>query len=104
MAVVKNITARWAARLAQCGVSRETVSEWCTLRSAITAHQELLRAEGIGVFVSERDRVRVNARRVGLEAPAFADELDFGRDQGSSAVVRVTQLNQAAAASTDAKQ
>jgi hypothetical protein len=29
------------------------------------------------VEVNERDRVRVNARRVGLEAPAFADEADF---------------------------
>jgi hypothetical protein len=34
------------------------------------------------VEVDERDRVRVNARRVGLEAPSFADELDFALGKG----------------------
>lgn len=39
-------------------------------------HQQLLLDNGIGKEVSERDRVRVNARRVGLEAPLFADEAE----------------------------
>jgi hypothetical protein len=69
--------ARWAARLQAAGAPEAVVSSWRTLRSAIASHQGLLREEGIGVEVNERDRVRVNARRVGLEAPAFADEADF---------------------------
>jgi hypothetical protein len=69
--------ALWAARLRAAGVPETLVESWHALRKAVASHQVLLREEGIGVEVNERDRVRVNARRVGLEAPAFADELDF---------------------------
>jgi hypothetical protein len=68
---------RWAGRLRAAGAPETLVESWHALRKAVASHQVLLREEGIGVEVNERDRVRVNARRVGLEAPAFADELDF---------------------------
>lgn len=68
---------RWGARLIDSGATQRVEAAWKTLRSAVVQHQELLRAEGIGQQVQERDRIRVNARRVGLEAPAFADELSF---------------------------
>lgn len=52
------------------------LKRWEVMRSAVVAHQSLLEENGIGVEVSERDRVRVNARRVGLQAPLFADEAE----------------------------
>jgi hypothetical protein len=72
-----DMLAKWAGRLSASGASECAVSAWRTLRTAVVSHQRLLRDEGIGVEVSERDRVRVNARRVGLQAPLFADETDF---------------------------
>lgn len=66
--------ARWAAALREVGTPAPILKRWETLRTAISAHQKLLEENGIGKQVSERDRVRVNARRVGLEAPLFADE------------------------------
>jgi hypothetical protein len=69
--------AAWAVRLARAGAPARAVAAWRTLRAAVVDHQRLLRDEGIGVEVDERDRVRVNARRVGLQAPLFADETDF---------------------------
>jgi len=54
------------------------VEQWGILRTAVRTHQKLLAEEGIGLEVNERDRVRVNARRVGLEAPLFADEAAGG--------------------------
>lgn len=65
---------RWAIALRAAGASDRAVSSWHTLRAAVSRHQGLLCDNGIGREVSERDRVRVNARRVGLEAPPFADE------------------------------
>lgn len=50
------------------------LKKWDALRAAVVQHQRLLAENGIGKEVSERDRIRVNARRVGLEAPPFADE------------------------------
>lgn len=44
------------------------------MQSAVKEHQRLLAENNIGAEVCERDRVRVNARRVGLQAPLFADE------------------------------
>ena len=43
---------------------------------AVDKHQELLKQNNIGVEVEERERILVNARRVGLEAPPFADEVE----------------------------
>lgn len=77
MSSALSATGRWAARLSAAGASERAVSAWRTLQTAIASHQGLLRDEGIGAEVSERDRVRVNARRVGLKAPLFADEIDF---------------------------
>lgn len=76
--VFAEVTSRWAARLSQGGAPEEVVRRWISLRTAVGAHQQLLQEEGIGIEVSERDRVVVNAERVGLKAPFFADELDFG--------------------------
>ncbi len=67
---------RWAAALVKVGTPAEVVTRWEGLRAAIFKHQRLLIENGIGVEVSERDRIRVNARRVGLEAPLFADEAE----------------------------
>lgn len=67
---------RWATALRAAGASDNVVSVWHGLRSAVARHQRLLLQNGIGTEVSERDRVRVNARRVGLEAPLFADEAE----------------------------
>lgn len=78
--------AKWAERLVAAGAPERTVTAWRTLRTAIASHQGLLRDEGIGVEVSERDRVRVNARRVGLQAPLFADETDFAEALRQEAV------------------
>lgn len=72
-----DVASKWAERLVAAGAPERTVAAWRALRTAITSHQGLLRDEGIGVEVSERERVRVNARRVGLQAPLFADETDF---------------------------
>lgn len=65
---------RWAIALRQAGVSESILTKWTALRAAVAQHQRILAENGIGKEVSERDRVRVNARRVGLEAPPFADE------------------------------
>lgn len=70
------MSVRWANALKNAGSSERLLSSWQTLRTAIGTHQKLLAENGIGVEVSERDRVRVNARRVGLEAPLFADEAE----------------------------
>lgn len=73
--------ANCARALAEAGAPTKVVARWEALRAAIVRHQSLLADHGIGKEVSERDRVRVNARRVGLEAPLFADEaqlLGFG--------------------------
>lgn len=67
---------RWATALRAAGASDNVASVWHGLRSAVARHQRLLLDNGIGKEVSERDRVRVNARRVGLEAPLFADEAE----------------------------
>lgn len=67
---------KWANALLGVGTPKQVVSKWEMLRTAIFKHQRLLIENGIGVEVSERDRVRVNARRVGLEAPLFADEAE----------------------------
>lgn len=64
----------WASALKRAGASDSVVNSWQALRSAVSAHQNILAENGIGREVSERDRIRVNARRVGLEAPMFADE------------------------------
>lgn len=69
---------RWATALRAAGASDRVVASWHELRAAIGQHQRLLAENGIGQEVSERDRVRVNARRVGLEAPLFADEAAVG--------------------------
>lgn len=71
------MASKWAERLVASGAPERTVIAWRALRTAIASHQGLLKEAGIGVEVNERDRVRVNARRVGLEAPLFADETDF---------------------------
>lgn len=68
--------ARWTAALRRCGTPEPLVSSWGALRAAVQAHQRLLTDNGIGVEVCERERVRVNARRVGLQAPMFADEAE----------------------------
>lgn len=69
----------WASRLQSAGAPARVVECFKNLRASVALHQSLLRDEGIGVEVDERERVRVNARRVGLEAPLFADETDFAR-------------------------
>lgn len=69
----------WASRLQSAGAPARVVESFKNLRASVALHQSLLRDEGIGVEVDERERVRVNARRVGLEAPLFADETDFAR-------------------------
>lgn len=67
---------RWASALREAGASEGLVQSWRMLRTAVGTHQQLLSDNGIGKEVNERDRVRVNARRVGLEAPPFADEAE----------------------------
>lgn len=62
--------------LKDAGTPESLIKSWHALRAAVTTHQKLLLDNGIGKEVSERDRVRVNARRVGLEAPPFADEAE----------------------------
>lgn len=69
---------RWATALRAAGASDKAVASWHELRAAIGRHQQLLAENGIGQEVSQRDRIRVNARRVGLEAPMFADEAAVG--------------------------
>jgi hypothetical protein len=81
-AAVTGGVAKWGSRLAAAGAPSCAVGAFSSLRHAVALHQSLLRDEGIGVEVDERDRVRVNARRVGLEAPSFADELDFALGKG----------------------
>lgn len=68
--------APWARALSEAGAPKLIVARWEALQKAIGRHQALLAQHGIGEEVSERDRVRVNARRVGLEAPLFADEAE----------------------------
>lgn len=70
------MSSRWACALREAGAPQTLVTGWHSLRAAIASHQKLLLDNGIGKEVSERERVRVNARRVGLEAPPFADEAD----------------------------
>lgn len=79
MTAGKDAIGRWAARLASTGAPGRVVESFKHLRTAVATHQSLLRDEGIGVEIDERDRVRVNARRVGLKAPLFADETDFAQ-------------------------
>lgn len=71
-----SVTARWAKVLVDTHSSDKMIQSWKSLRTAIATHQKLLEENGIGTQVSQRDRVRVNARRVGLEAPLFADEAE----------------------------
>ena len=66
----------WASSLKQAGAPDHIIKSWHALRAAVAKHQKLLAENGIGKEVSERDRIRVNARRVGLEAPMFADEAE----------------------------
>ena len=68
--------ARWSGALRAANSSEHVIEIWKTLRTAVANHQQLLLDNGIGKEVSERDRLRVNARRVGLEAPMFADEAE----------------------------
>lgn len=82
------VTQKWAQALQKAGVGRAIVDRFTALRSCVATHQELLALDGIGVEVSERDRVRVNARRVGLDAPLFADEAEaagFSQDPNKPA-------------------
>lgn len=72
---------RWATALRSAGASDASVNSWHALRVAINNHQRALLENGIGKTTSERDRVRVNAKRVGLEAPMFADEAAVGFEQ-----------------------
>lgn len=74
----------WATALKQAGASEGVITSWQALRSAVASHQKILSENGIGKEVSERDRIRVNARRVGLQAPMFADEAAaaIGEQQG----------------------
>lgn len=67
---------RWTHALRGAGASEALIESWNALRATVLKHQKLLAENGIGKEVSERDRVRVNARRVGLEAPPFADEME----------------------------
>lgn len=76
------VTQKWAQALQNAGVRHAIVARFCALRASVEKHQELLALDGIGVEVSERDRVRVNARRVGLEAPLFADEAESAGFEG----------------------
>lgn len=87
---------RWATALRAAGAPDNVVSVWHGLRAAVSRHQRLLLDNGIGKEVSERDRVRVNARRVGLEAPLFADEAE-----ATFADVLGQALGRNAAAGTD---
>mmetsp|Transcript_10549 Transcript_10549/g.43956 ORF Transcript_10549/g.43956 Transcript_10549/m.43956 type:complete len:123 (-) Transcript_10549:2669-3037(-) len=52
--------------------------EFKVLLNAVRDHQELLKQNNIGVEVSQRERIKVNANRVGLEAPTYLDELPGG--------------------------
>lgn len=70
------LVTRWASAMRKLGTSGQAVQRWSVLREKVALHQRLLSENGIGVEVSERDRVRVNARRVGLEAPLFAEEAE----------------------------
>lgn len=45
----------------------DILSAWQRLRSAGRCHAAVLTAAGVGVDVDERERIRVNARRVGLQ-------------------------------------
>lgn len=104
MGATTDFTMRWAARLVQTGAPPELVGAWRVLRGAIGTHQKLLREEGIGISVNERDRVRVNARRVGLEAPAFADEVMFDRSRGGQTSTDISRGTRQAAAAPGVKQ
>ncbi|KAJ8902408.1 hypothetical protein NDN08_006813 [Rhodosorus marinus] len=52
--------------------------EFKVLLNAVRDHQELLKQNNIGVEISQRERIKVNANRVGLEAPTYLDELPGG--------------------------
>lgn len=67
---------KWSSRMVAAGASSETVKSWKKLVDSVGKHQELLKDNKIGLAVDERERIRVNARRVGLEAPPFADEAE----------------------------
>lgn len=64
----------WATSLKQAGLPEPIIKSWRGLQVAIDQHQKTLTDNGIGIQVNERERIRVNARRVGLQAPMFADE------------------------------
>ena len=66
------------------GAKESAMSSWRSLVQSVEKHQELLQQNNIGVEVKERDRIRVNARRVGLEAPPFADEAEQTLDRHTS--------------------
>lgn len=87
---------RWAVAIKQASASDRIVKSWETLRTAVATHQKLLAENGIGKNTSERDRVRVNARRVGLEAPLFADEAEdsFADIMGSAFKRRANVLKE----------
>ena len=50
------------------------LSEYLSSLDATSSHQTLLHYYNIGQRLPERDRIRVNAGRVGLKVPAFPDE------------------------------
>uniref|UniRef100_A0A7S0G732 Uncharacterized protein n=2 Tax=Rhodosorus marinus TaxID=101924 RepID=A0A7S0G732_9RHOD len=52
--------------------------EFKVLLNAVREHQELLKQNNIGVEISQRERIKVNANRVGLESPTYLDELPGG--------------------------
>lgn len=49
------------------GTPDDLLSAWRRLRAAGRRHAAVLAAAGVGVVVDERQRIRVNARRVGLQ-------------------------------------
>jgi len=51
--------------------------EWSKLMEAVKEHQRLLLESGVGLDIDPRERIKINARRSGLEAPKFFDEKDF---------------------------
>mmetsp|Transcript_12112 Transcript_12112/g.20684 ORF Transcript_12112/g.20684 Transcript_12112/m.20684 type:complete len:171 (-) Transcript_12112:72-584(-) len=55
---------------------RNLMNEYRLLVEAMMENQQALRDNRIGLEVDERERLKVNARRVGLHHPAFSDEED----------------------------
>lgn len=87
----------WTTALHRTGASTELVASWEALRVAVVNHQRILLENGIGRQVDERERIRVNAKRVGLEAPLFADEAE---SSFSDVLGRVMEHRQSTAATS----